>query len=570
MIEAKPLDFAHKVIRDLSITCLSEGGPITQQIFTLLDQKDYLSVASFEFDYNLCDGSYNSIRDFTMARQIQAFFSKQGIFDLGVDKTQAAFNSFFEAEDKCRETNARFRQGSSGNPSVDGVLYISQRKIAAALGDVPSLDTLDLSFGSGATTNVTFDRANIRVKLGSVMQCSASLISGVSALLHQMPPLLDLVSLGGTAIIQVVHGKLSLVPKSYKTLRSIIIEPVLNGIKQRGLGKKIRSRLLLVGVNLRNQTINQKLAKVGSEDGTITTVDVKTASDTLSYGVVLDQIPPPWFDELNSCRTGSYIYVSQHGEKWAPTYLEKFSSMGNGYTFELESLIFWGLASACVDFLGIEDKRISVYGDDIVIPTDAYLLLKDVLEYCGFSVNMEKSFCSGPFRESCGADYLFGNDIRPFYLRDEFNELTLYKMHNFFMRTGEVQLAKAVLRHTRSDLHLFGPDGYGDGHLLGDFLPRSNRSIVRRGFEGFIFDTYTLRPRKFKLPCRGDSILPDYSIYSKHMDSGIPDPFSHDELARHSLDYLSTPVPSDYNDLRGTSGFYKMSLYSTTRGILFN
>lgn len=578
MIEAKPLDFAHKVIRDLSATCLSEGGPVTQEIYELLVKQDYLSVANFNFNYDLCDGSHKSVRDFVMARQIQAFFSKQSIFDFGINKTQVAVDAFVKAENICLETNNRLRLGSSGNPSVDSVMYIAQRKIAECLGDCPQLDTLDLFFGSGATTNVTFDRANIRVKLGSVLQCSSSLVPGVSKLLHEMPPLMDLNTLDGMPRFIAVPGKLNFVPKSYKTYRSIVVEPSLNGIIQKGIGRLLKNKMRNVGVNLRDQTINQKLAKAGSEDGSLATIDLSMASDTLSYGLVLDLLPPLWFDFLNQTRTGTVQY-RKSAKRRDLYYLQKFSSMGNGFTFELESMIFWALSYACVDFLGIQDKRLHVFGDDIIVPSDACLLLRDVLVHCGFVINTDKSFWEGNFRESCGADYLFGNDIRPFYLREEFNELTLYKMHNFFVRNGETALAQVVHSFTLEASRLYGPNGYGDGHLLGAFTPLRNRTIRRRGFEGFIFDSYLLRPKKFKLPTRGDAILPGYSIYVKHMsEPSLPDPDDPSLMMReHSLDTvlaqadpLKKSVPSDYNDLRGYSGYYKVSLYSTTRGILFN
>ena len=88
--------------------------------------------------------------------------------------------------------------------------------------------------------------------------------------------------------------------------------------------------------------------------------------------------------------------------------------MGNSYTFELESLIFFSLAYATCTHLGLSPKNVSVYGDDVVIPVEAMNLFREVLTVCGFIINTDKSYSSGPFRESCGADYLEGLDIRPF------------------------------------------------------------------------------------------------------------------------------------------------------------
>jgi hypothetical protein len=85
--------------------------------------------------------------------------------------------------------------------------------------------------------------------------------------------------------------------------------------------------------------------------------------------------------------------------------------MGNGATFCLETLVFAAAAHA------IRSKTVSVYGDDIIVDSDKVDDLKRLLGFLGFSVNADKSFSAGPFRESCGKDYYQGVDITPFYLR---------------------------------------------------------------------------------------------------------------------------------------------------------
>jgi hypothetical protein len=110
---------------------------------------------------------------------------------------------------------------------------------------------------------------------------------------------------------------------------------------------------------------------------------------------------------------------------------EKFSSMGNGYTFELETLIFWGLCMGVCRELELEPSQVLVYGDDIVVPVAAYELLSEVLTFCGFTLNSKKSFGSGPFRESCGKDYFLGADVRPFFLKEIPYEIeTLFRLCN--------------------------------------------------------------------------------------------------------------------------------------------
>jgi hypothetical protein len=99
-----------------------------------------------------------------------------------------------------------------------------------------------------------------------------------------------------------------------------------------------------------------------------------------------------------------------------------FSSMGNGFTFELESLIFWALSKATAYFTGTSGV-ISVYGDDIICPTGMAQDLIWILSVFGFQTNRDKSFTEGPFRESCGGHYHSGFDVTPFYLRKPIESL---------------------------------------------------------------------------------------------------------------------------------------------------
>jgi hypothetical protein len=108
---------------------------------------------------------------------------------------------------------------------------------------------------------------------------------------------------------------------------------------------------------------------------------------------------------LNAWRSSSWKYDELSG------HYHKFSSMGNGCTFGLESLIFAAAARA------VGSRDFCVYGDDIIIETELYEPLVTLLSALGFTTNSEKSFNQGPFRESCGVDAYLGTDITPFYVR---------------------------------------------------------------------------------------------------------------------------------------------------------
>lgn len=93
--------------------------------------------------------------------------------------------------------------------------------------------------------------------------------------------------------------------------------------------------------------------------------------------------------------------------------------MGNGYTFELETLLFSCACRAVAEMEGValNHSNFSVYGDDIVAPSALYDPICSALRFLGFQPNLSKSFNSGPFRESCGGDYFRGEFVRPIFFR---------------------------------------------------------------------------------------------------------------------------------------------------------
>jgi hypothetical protein len=263
---------------------------------------------------------------------------------------------------------------------------------------------------------------------------------------------------------------------------------------QKGIGAMIRRRLRYAGVDLNDQSRNQRLARVGSIAGSLATIDMSMASDTVASSLVEALLPPDWFDALEQCRSQSGVLPS------STDYIqyEKFSSMGNGYTFELESLIFYGLALAVREAYRVEDTRVAVYGDDIVVPTAMAQPLCSLLEEVGFTVNEEKSFITGPFRESCGKHYFQGHDVTPFYVRRPVVTLSdLFLLHNNFYRwlcrMKWANLDEASFRPLIEQLRGVAPanwrrpripDNFGDGAFIGTF-DESTPIVAKRGWEGF-------------------------------------------------------------------------------------
>jgi hypothetical protein len=219
---------------------------------------------------------------------------------------------------------------------------------------------------------------------------------------------------------------LQFVEKNYKTKRAILIEPDGNMLLQKGVGNIIRKRLRSVGINLNDQSRNQRLAFAGSLTGSLGTIDLSAASDSVTLQLLRFLLPEAWYELLYELRSPCY----KDGETWRT--MRKVSSMGNGFTFELESLVFYCLSQAVVNLLRPSETRVSIYGDDIIVASSVCGALESVLNQCGFLLNKSKSYWSGPFRESCGKHYHNGADVTPLYIKADLDLQQLFRLYNQF------------------------------------------------------------------------------------------------------------------------------------------
>lgn len=536
-------------IRDLN------PGPLTRHLCDLALNSQYADLLAYELEYP--DNA--RLDDLIYARQVLGFYTKNRGLSIvsNDDRRSRALQKFIQSEEICEERNRNLVDDASNLTGVHAVVeYYALQKISSILGDVPPLASLSFAYGPGATTSTKSDRSNFRCKLSAALACSHELMPVVGEFLSEVPMLVAHHSDSETdeswmVSVEAAAGNLMFVPKTAMIDRSIMVEPILNGLFQKGVGSYMKERLRLHGVDLFSQQGNRDLAKVGSLNGEYATIDLSMASDTVSRALVEHLLPQPWSHLLRRLRTGRVNYkgpLDGNGSRRLSSdgsiVLEKFSSMGNAFTFELESLIFYSLAWACKRALGLHGS-VRVYGDDIIVPTGAYPLLKEVLELYGFVLNKDKSFAQGKFRESCGADYFFGVDIRPFYVRENLTVRSLFVMHNWFLRAGETHLAREVQKHIPKHVALYGPDGYGDGHLVGSYTLRQNRSMKRAGWCGGYFDTYSLKQNSFNKLLPGDWLCPAYSVYTR----------------------MGSESPTDPDVIRGSRGFRKVSLYTLATGV---
>jgi hypothetical protein len=213
------------------------------------------------------------------------------------------------------------------------------------------------------------------------------------------------------------------VPKSYKTFRTISMESSTLQYLQQGVWGEIdrvvgKSPYLRNRIGFHEQERNQLLAKEGSFERNYATIDLSAASDSVSYKLVKAL--------FKGTKLYKYIIATRSRRTLLPDgrviRLKKFAPMGSALCFPIETIIFAAICQYVAREHGVTGDY-SVFGDDIIVPTQCAEDVIITLEVLGFNVNHEKSFFDPAcwFRESCGAEYCDGYDVTPLRVSRKYN-----------------------------------------------------------------------------------------------------------------------------------------------------
>ena len=484
----------YRVIQELLIAN-SCARALTVKI--LLDNNEFSQIVKLSF--NPLD--YNDVEIARRSLQCTELLRKHEDLPTNIDLSQVAFDGFFEAERSCDVTNERLL----ASHSHDELIFSVRQKIADILGSFVPDEFFELGgWGPGVTLTRRGEEATPTNKFRDYLEVTEPLGRFLKPILgavypHWQP---SLVPYEGNRVITV--------PKNAKTDRVIAVEPSGNLWFQKAVGTMIRKRLRSHGVDLQDQTINRELCRLGSVHGRLATVDFSAASDSISYLSVLELIPFEWFKVLDLLRSPRG-YVSETLIEY-----EKFSSMGNGFTFELESLIFFAIAK-CVcqrDFSKPNGDFINIYGDDLIIPSRHIDACLDAFAFFGFKINASKSFSDSYYRESCGAHFWNGTDITPIYLRRYLSSNTeIYSFHNRVVelsrRTTEglgrdkrfKPVIQLLIHSVPEKVRYAIPIGYGDGGFAVDLsdiiLNRMRSPKFHKGYQvGWRTVNLSFKPKK--------------------------------------------------------------------------
>lgn len=364
------------------------------------------NIASLSTLSKLVDTHSHGVSFVRTILQIEAFFKKNASFSDDDICTSAARSTFFKSEELCRITNRRldwyYVHRDRLDPDMDSYLSKMEKYVWRTLGpfnkfleDLPQLARVT----SGATSTDSRRDSQPHQKMKMRYRCPAAgsvYLRALSKFFGYREP----------RIVQSAVNRVEVVPKSWKTHRTIACEPDGALPFQLAFDTYCKFRLRYNNIDLRFQDRNQELARLGSIHGNYSTIDLSSASDTVAYNTVAWLLPGDWFQYLSAFRSTHFKGAFGYGS------YSKFSSMGNGSTFAVETLVF---SAACY---ATGSRGFSVYGDDIVIETEYTEPLLRILRFLGFKINHDKSYTTGPFRESCGSFWFKGQDVKPFFMRE--------------------------------------------------------------------------------------------------------------------------------------------------------
>lgn len=319
--------------------------------------------------------------------------------------TQAAIAKFWAAEAQCKATNDRLAPYEHGallaheTPIMEFIVRW-RREVRLAIGRLPEM--VEPRFSRGSTLSDPDVRVTIPDKLSSKPTMYAH---------GEGSARLDL---AGTPFTPkpwelVRANRFFTVPKDAQEHRGCCVEASIAVLQQLAYGKQIeRNYERHYRVNLRRTPeYHRWLAAIASRFGTFATIDLSSASDTIATRLVRLLLPGAWYTALDSCRARRTTLPGK-----GDVVLEKFSSMGNGFTFPLETLLFGTLART------LGSRCSTVFGDDIIVETEHAPAMIAALRFFGFTPNARKTFCDGPFRESCGGDFFNGVPVRAHFLKE--------------------------------------------------------------------------------------------------------------------------------------------------------
>lgn len=413
---------------------------LSNQMASAIEKRDWLAFDQIK----VAPGDFTDPESYWQHAQLRDLLRKIETLDTGLPLEKMAQDEFLRCETANYITNRRIDNllldkglMTSSDLRIHEFFMDVRKEIAWCLGKLPDFEELsDVRFGPGATfserrpVNLIADKnSNLPVLTPEAWPFIPDWeqTAWARSVRHKRQGIgysFNDYCENWSEPQRVRGNRFTTVPKDGFKRRGICIEPSLNVFYQLGIGSFIRKRLkrkFLIDLK-RDQFRHRMMARWGSSHGGLATIDLTSASDLISLKLVKALMPPLWFELLSSLRSP---FTLVNG-KWHR--LEKFSSMGNGFTFELETLIYNSICRIVLKRRGFDPDELvradllGQYGDDCVVPIEVAEDVLAVFRWCGFQPNLKKTFIDGPFRESCGGDYHSNVDVRTYKITGDIDE----------------------------------------------------------------------------------------------------------------------------------------------------
>lgn len=316
-----------------------------------------------------------------------------------MDKT---IDSFFQTEQRCYDYNSQFDKLLS-HPWMGEVLRKWKENVGIILHQ-PFIHRVPAKITAGATTSCK--TGNTPLERFSVSEITPELLAYVSNKPELGMPLGIPAQRNGSVSHQV--------PKTFKINRLIALEPAENILLQSEIGAQMSALFSYQGIHIREaQEVHKAYAWFGSITGDFTTDDLTSASNLIYCAIARFLLPTSWRDVCDAARSQ---HITINGESRE---LQTYATNGNGFCFELETILFYAMLQTAHEKVhGTWSEDCRTYGDDLIYPASITDTVRRICRGVGFITNLEKSFSTGLFRESCGGDFINGVNVRPIHLKN--------------------------------------------------------------------------------------------------------------------------------------------------------
>jgi hypothetical protein len=382
--------------------------------------------------------AYPSVGRFKRTKQMESLLKKfrfeQDAFT-DDELSEKTLNSFLEEQLRLHRP---MPLKASGFRVLQRARVIAQR----ILGEFPGDEVIEnVQFGKKSSIGCSLANAYLDIKLSDKAAFTGTKDTTAYFLDQVLPGDPVLSRILKTHDFSALEDQLSLdylnlveVPKTWDKYRLITPLTLIGLFYSYGIGRVVQSRLADVGLDIKRlQQRHRKLVEEFSRTLTHVTADLSVASDSITSELLNRVLPRAWYKALRKTFV-RHLNVND----------TSFSSasvlpMGNGATFPVETLVFYCILKAIGELTTRKRKKdvYSVYGDDCIYPGRIHKYVEGVFPQLHLKLNASKTFTSYPFRESCGADFYRGQDVRPYFLKGDSCELTsiryeafLYKVYN--------------------------------------------------------------------------------------------------------------------------------------------